>query len=811
MSKDTIKLFVVFCLSMFCIDVVAQQKNISIQNIAQVKVDELSDEQIKQFIVEYKSNGYSFSQVEQIAVQQNMPRAELQKLQMRVEKLEQKVGGAPQTYDRGVSEDAKDDAITKSTDFDKDDEEQKKVFGSELFSNKSLTFEPNLKIPTPASYQLGPDDELIIDIYGYSEVTHKIKVTPEGYLRIPNVGLIQVSGSTIEMARRKIIQSLTKVYSTIQSGETSVNITLGSIRSIKVSILGEVKLPGTYTLSSLATVFNALYASGGPSKNGSFRNIKLIRSGKVIATIDVYEFLMKGEAKGNVRLNDQDVIKVSAYETRIKLSGEVKREGLYEMQKTETLKDAINFAGGFTDEAYKERIKVTRNTGKERSVADIQAEKIATFITQTGDVFEVGKILNRFANRVTLEGAVFRPGNYALEQGLTLAKLIKNADGLTEDAFLTRGIIYRLKEDNTNEVLSFDLTDIISGKSDIELRREDKIVINSKLNMQERRIVSIRGGVLMAGEYPFAENMRVEDLIVAAGGLTENASEKKIDVARRLKGDGVQSSAEMAEIITYSVNSELKTNSSFVLQPYDIVTVYSIPGYSTQQMVTLEGEVQFPGKYAISSKTEKISDVIKRAGGATSYSYLSGAVLIRTRELNEAEKKIRQQKIDALRKEAKDTLRVQELIDKQIGNLTSIVGINLKEILNKPGSEYDLLVQNGDLISIPTKKQTILVSGEVLYPVRIQYNRGKRLGKYVNEAGGFSERALKRGSYVVYANGAVKSTRSFIGFRFYPRLKSGAEIIVPPREERKRFPTTEVVGITTGLATIAVLIISVLK
>lgn len=811
MNKFTVRLFVVFCLSMFCIDVMAQQKNISIQNIAEVKVDELSDEQIKQFISEYKSNGYNFSQVEKMAIQKNMPRAELQKLQQRVEKLESKVGGASQTYDRGVSEDAKDDAVTKNNNADLADLSVKKVFGSELFSNKNLTFEPNLKIPTPANYQLGPDDELIIDIYGYSEVTHKIKVTPEGYLRIPNVGLIQVSGSTIEMARRKIIQNLTKVYSTIQTGETSVNITLGSIRSIKVSILGEVKLPGTYTLSSLATVFNALYASGGPSKNGSFRNIKLIRNGKVITTVDVYEFLMKGEAKGNIRLNDQDVIKVSAYETRIELSGEVKREGLYEMQKTETLKDAINFAGGFTDEAYKERIKVTRNTGKERSVADIQAEKMATFITQTGDVFEVGKILNRFANRVTLEGAVFRPGNYALEQGLTLSKLIKNADGLTEDAFLTRGIIYRLKEDNTNELLSFDLTDIISGKTDIELRREDKVVINSKLSMQERRIVTIRGGVLMGGEYPFAENMRVEDLIVAAGGLTENASEKKIDVARRLKGDGVQSSAEMAEIITYSVNSELKTNSSFVLQPYDIVTVYAIPGYSTQQMITLEGEVQFPGKYAISSKTEKISDVIKRAGGATSYSYLSGAVLIRTRELNEAEKKIRQQKIDALKKDAKDSARVQDIIDKQIGNLTSIVGINLKEIISKPGSEYDLLVQNGDLISIPTKRQTILVSGEVLYPVRIQYKRGKRLSKYVNEAGGFSERALKRGSYVVYANGAVKSTRSFIGFKFYPRLKSGAEIIVPPREERKRFPTGEVVGITTGLATIAVLIISVLK
>ena len=813
MNKKIVGVILLFCFTVCYVNLFGQQKSLSIQNIAQVRVDDLSDEQIKQFITEYKSNGYSFSQVEKMAIQNKMPRAELQKLQQRIEKLESKMGATTQVFDRVVSEDAKDDANTKNTnsELQKDQLITNKVFGSELFNNKNLTFEPNLRIPTPANYQLGPDDELIIDIYGYSEVTYKIKVTPEGYLRIPNVGLVQVSGSTIEMARRKIIQSLTKIYSTIQTQETSVNITLGSIRSIKVNILGEVKLPGTYTLSSLATVFNALYASGGPNKNGSFRNIKLIRGGKVIANVDVYEFLLKGEAKGNIRLQDQDVIKINAYETRIELKGEVKREGFYEMLKTETLKDAINFAGGFTDEAYKDRIKVTRNTGKERSVADVQSDKISTFTTQTGDIYEIGKILNRYTNRVAIEGAVFRPGSYALEQGLTLAKLIKNADGLTEDAFLTRGIIYRLKEDNTNELLSFDLKEVISGKSDIELRREDRVVINSKLAMQESRVVTIRGGVLNGGDYPFAENMRVEDLIVAAGGLTENASEKKIDIARRLKGDGVKSSAEIAEIITYSVNSELKTNSTLLLQPYDIVTVYSIPGYSAQQMITLEGEVQFPGKYAISSKTEKISDVIKRSGGVTTYSYLEGAVLIRTRELNEAEKKIRQQKIDALLKDTKDTARVQELIDKQIGGLTSIVGINLKEILNNSDSKYDLLVQNGDIISIPTKRQTVLVSGEVLYPIRIQYKRGKGLSRYVNQAGGFSQRALKRASYVVYANGAVKSTYSFLGLKFYPKIKPGAEIIVPPREERKRAPITEIVGITTSLATIAVLLISVLR
>ncbi len=808
MNKKIVGVILLFCFSVYCECLYAQQKSISIQNIAEVKVDNLSDDQIKQFIAEYKSNGYTINQVEQLAAQRKMPQDEIQKLRSRIDKIEQRTGNLTQNADRKVSDDA--DAIDdKSTEVFKSLE--KVVFGAELFNNKNLTFEPNLKIPTPANYQLGPDDELIIDIYGYSEATYKLKITPDGALRVPSIGPIQVSGNTIEQARKKITAKLATVYSGMSNGQTSVNITLGAIRSIKVNILGDVNLPGTYTISSLATVFNALYASGGPNKNGSFRNIKVIRGGKVIAVVDVYEFLLKGETKNNIRLNDQDVIKVSPYENKIELLGEVKRPAYYEVVKNETLKDVINFAGGFTNEAYKDRIKVTRNGLKERVIADVPNEMFGIFTPQSGDVYEIGAISNRFGNRITISGAVFRPGEYALEDGITVSKLIKKADGLKEDAFTARAIIYRLKEDNTAELISFDVSEALGGTKDIALKREDFIVINSKLEMMEKYSITIQGEVLKPGVFPFASNAKVEDLIVAAGGLKENAALKRIEIARRYFGDGLKAGSETAKIILYEVNEDLKTTSNIVLMPYDIVTIYAIPGYSEQQNVFIEGEVQFPGQYIIQSKTERISDLIKRSGGVTDYGFLKGAVLIRTRSLNQAEKKIREEKINAIIKQTKDTTRIQDLIDKEVGSLTSIVGINLEKIVKYPNSKYDLFVTNGDLISIPRQNQTVKISGEVLYPISIPYNKRRSFSSYINGAGGYSERALKRKGYVVFLNGSVKSTKSFLGIKSRPKIQPGAEIIVPPKEEHKKLTSVELITITTSITTLAVLMVSLFR
>lgn len=782
------------------------------QNISEVKVDELSDDQIKQFIAEFKTAGYSINQVEQIAIQRKMPASEVQKLKIRIEKLESKASGANgnvvQDLDRKYSEDAENTTDKSENVFQV---LEKKVFGAELFSNRNLTFEPNLKIATPTNYQLGPDDELILDIYGYSEATYRLKVTPEGYIRIPLIGPVQVSGLSIEQARKKIVGQLTTIYSGISSGNTSVNITLGSIRSIKVNILGEVNMPGSYTLTSLATVFNALYASGGPNKNGSFRNIKIIRGGKTVATVDVYEFLVKGEIKGNIRLMDQDIIKVGAYDNRIELLGEVKRPAYYEVAKNETLKDIIGYAGGFTDQAYKDRIKVTRNTNKERSVADVPNEMFGMFTPKSGDVFEIGKIIDRYENRIEIRGAVFRPGVYAIEDGLTLSKLIKKADGLTEDAFTSRAIIYRLKEDNTSEVINFDVDEILSGKNDITLKREDLIEINSKLALREEYVITILGEVLRPGNYPFADKARVEDLIIAAGGLKENASRKKIEIARRFKTDGTTVGENAATIITYEVEEDLKNNKDVFLMPFDIITIYSTPGYVAQRNVKVEGEVNYPGQYTIASKTERISDLIKRSGGKTQFAFTDGAVLIRSKKLTEAEKIIREQKIDALIKQTKDTSRLQEIIENEVGNTTSIVGIDLTKILKKPKGKSDLLLEDGDLISVPSTKQTVKVSGEILYPVRIPYIKMKGFRSYIRGSGGYTQRALKKRSYVVYANGSAKATKNYVVFKIYPKVLPGSEIIVPAREERKKISAVEVVSMSASITTLVVLITTFIK
>lgn len=782
---------------------VAQQSNISVKNLSNVKVDELSDDQIKQFMGEFKNSGYSVEQIEKIAIQRKMPTTEAQKLRARIEQIVNTSEPAETEISRSTTETSTPRKTPKQT--------EKRIFGDDLFNTTNLTFEPNLKIATPANYMLGPDDELVIDIYGYNEATYKLKVTPEGYIRIPIVGPVQVAGSTIEQAKRKIITQLRGIYSEISQGNTSVNITLGAIRSIKIHIIGEVNTPGTYTLPSLATVFNALYASGGPNQNGSFRNIMIIRNGKPLANIDIYDFLMKGELKNNIRLNDQDVIKIPAYETRVELVGEIKRPAFYECKNGEPLSALIKYAGGYTDVAYKERIKVTRNTGKEKSVADIPNEMLSMFIPQTGDVFEIGKIISRYENRVIINGAVFRPGTYALEQGMTLSKLIKKADGLKEDAFTTRAIVYRLLEDNSTEIISVDLNEILNGSKDIELKREDMITINSKLALKEEYNIEIKGEVLNPGKYPYAENARVEDLIVAAGGLKENASRKKIEIARRFMNDGSVVSKESATIINYEVTEDLKNTKDIHLEPFDLITVYSIPGYSTQKTIRIEGEVNYPGVFAISSKTDKISDVLKRAGGANDFAFINGATLIRTKQLTEAEKIIRQQKIEALTKETKDTSRLQAIIDREVGSLTTIVGIDLKKVIDNPGSKYDLLVEDGDLISIPSVKQTVKVSGEVLYPVRIPYSQFKSCASYIRGSGGYSQRALKKRTYVVYANGSAKASKRFLFITFHPKIKPGAEIIVPTKQERQRTSVSEIVGIATSITTLMVLVLTLTK
>jgi len=786
------------------------------QNLSTVKVDQLSDDQILNFWSQAKANKIGLDQLEVEAMRKNMPKAEFQKLKSRISLLD------PVSESTSFEKsDARKVVGTEATEKESEEDIQKKtktskIFGSELFSNKKLTFEPNLKMATPQNYELGPDDELLVDIYGYSEETFNLKVSPEGTIRIPMAGIINVGGLTIEQASKRIRQMLSKIYDRINTGETQVNINLGNIRSIKVILVGEVQMPGTYTLPSLATAFNALYASGGPSENGSMRNIKIIRNNRVVTTIDVYDFIMNGISKGNIRLQDQDIIKVSPYETRVELKGQVKREGFYEVKKNENLKSVFEYSGGFSDYAYKARVKVIRNDSKQKSVADIPEELYSMFEPKSGDLYLIDSILDRFENRVRISGAVFRPGIYAREEGLTVSSLIKKADGVKEDAFMTRGLIYRLKEDNSQEVISFNISEILSSPSkDIVLKREDHIQIGSIKDLQERYNLVINGDVLYPGVYDYADNMKIEDLILAAGGFKESASIKRIEVSRR-KDDAnrLDPSAEMAIIGNYIIEKDLKSSpstASFDLKPFDIITVFSSPGYVAQKSINLEGEVMFPGVYVISKNNERISDLIKRSGGLTSNSFAEGAMLIRTKRSSIAQEIISKNKVRALRKQSKDTSSSVDNLADEVSQTNEIVGIDLNKILKNPGSKYDLFLMENDVIRIPEKRQTVSVSGEVLYPVRIRYEKSRGFKSYVSGAGGFSSKSLKRASYIVYPNGTAKSTKHFLVFNFYPMVKPGSELVVPTREDKKPVSTLEITTIATSLATMVFLIYSAMS
>lgn len=785
----------------------AQNQALSLQNIAKIKVDELSDNEIAEFWEKTQNSGLTLSQLEKEAKNRNVPADEIIKLKERINNLQTNTLNKSKTTKTGERK-----STSKTNVNEQLGKEESKIFGAELFNNKNLTFEPNMKMATPQNYQIGPDDELIIDIYGYSEETMNLNVSPDGNIRIPLAGIVQVSGLTIEQAKVKIIRALSQIYERINTGETKVNITLGNIRSIKVLIVGEVNLPGTYTLPSLATVFNALYASGGPNKNGSMRNIKVIRNNKVIVTLDIYDFMLKAEAKGNIRLQDQDIIKINPYENKISIKGEVKREGYFEVQKNETLNDVINFAGGFTNDAFKERIKVIRNTSKQKSVADIQQELFGMFNPKSGDEFLVDKLLNRFENRVIINGAVFRPGTYALESGLSVLKLINKAEGLKEDAFTTRAIIYRLKEDNSLTMLSINLIDAKEGKvPDILLQREDIIQIASKLDLKEGYNVTINGQVINPGSFSYAQNMKIEDLIIAAGGFKEAASYSRVEVSRRkFDIDKTKANTEIAIVKQFDLDKDLKDNASlkFELEPFDIVNVFTQPGYEPQKNVSIEGEVVYPGKYTLEKNNEHISDLLKRSGGLTASGSIEGIVLLRQKNKNVVENIIKANKLRALQKQSKDTADVNEQILNSENEDYDIVGIDVKKILKKPGSNADLFLREGDIIRVPYEKQTVLVSGEVLYPVKVNINNASGLKGFVTNAGGFSSKALRRKSYVVYANGTVKATNNFLVFNLYPKIKPGCEIIIPKKDIKRGTSMAEITAITTSLSTLVFLIVT---
>lgn len=796
------------------------------QNLSNVRVDELSDDQVRAFMRQAESSGMGDAQLEQIAQARGMRPEEVRKLRERVNKLKEqdkkKSGGEDpnKNINSGRELNYQQDSLAKQKDPETEAEKallelRSKIFGADLFKNSNLTFEPNLNMATPKNYVIGPNDELLIDIYGNSEKSYNLKVSPDGKINLEFVGVIPIGGLTIEAATARIRSRMISVYPQLRSGSTRLNIAIGNIRSIKVILTGEVVKPGTYTLPSLANVFNALYSSGGPTENGSFRAIELIRGGKRIAVLDIYDFLMKGEMANNLRLQDQDIIRVPVYQSRIEIVGEIKRPGIFELLNNESFTDLLRFSGDFTENAFKARVKVLKNTDTERKIADISSDQFKNYKPATGDKYFVDRVLERFANRVSINGAVFRPGQYELEPGLKLSELIKKAEGLKEDAFMQRGYITRLKPDNQTEIVSFDVSGILNGRfPDISLQREDVISISSIFDLKEEYKVTINGEVREPGVFEYADNMTLGELILKAGGFSESASTNRVEISRRVRNSNVLSqSASTAEIFQIDLDKDLKfSGQPFILEPFDIVSVRSATGYEVQKQVRVQGEVLYPGTYTILRKDERISDLVKRAGGLTALAYTQGASLKRPGVPDTDSAAVAKEKLAMLKRlqsSVADSTNSDKNIEDDVKNIN--VGISLEKILADPGSGYDLIMEEGDIINVLKQLQTIKVSGEVLSPVTIIYEKGKGFKGYISQSGGFSDRSLKRRSYILYANGSVKSTRKILFFNNYPHVDPGAEIFVPKKLDKKPLSAAEIVGISSGLASLAVIILNLVK
>ncbi|GAB3508482.1 SLBB domain-containing protein [Emticicia fontis] len=747
-------------------------------------VDNLTDKQIEAFLKEAESRGLSEAQIEAAALVNGYSPQDIAKVRERINRLKTGTTEVKTNAPGTGTNTAKPDNVTREqigevaerTSVAVSDKQEvgKKLetFGSQLFNNKSLTFEPNLRLPTPKGYILGPDDELKIDITGYAYQHYDTKVSPEGTIKIENLAPIYVNGNTIEQAKTKIIERLKTLFAGLRNGTLNADITLGNVRSIKVTIVGEVNNPGTYTVSSLASAFNALYLSGGPNNNGSFRNIQIFRNNTLIKKIDVYDFLLKGTLEDNINLFDQDVILVPLFQKKVKIEGEVKRSGIFELNEGDNFKALLNYAGGYTEQAYTSTINVKRNTKTEKKLFTFDPLTNAEFITQNGDQFYIGTILDRFENKVEVLGAVFRPGEFALGDKIkTVKQLIESAEGLREDAYANRAILVREQDNLDPMYMPIDLGKLLKGEiPDIELKRQDQLLIKSIVEIRQERKVNIEGAVNNPGSYAYAENMSIRDVILLAGGFNDGAASKRIEVARRQYND--DSNEKPVIIIPINISKDLNpAEGGIKLMPFDRIFVRNLPNYEVQQTVSIQGEVNYPGAYTIESKSERLSDLIDRAGGLRSEAYINGARLYRNDKL---------------------------------------IFVDFDKALKNKKTASNLLLESGDRVEIPKERQTVSVGGQVLNPTRVAYQPSFSFGDYIAQAGGFTDSAFVKKTYVQYANGSTDRTRSFFGIKVYPKVQQGMAIYVPTRN-RMRMSPAERIAIGTGFVSLSAVLLTLIR
>lgn len=690
------------------------------------------------------------------------------------------------------------------------------IFGVEIFSSENLTFAPSSTLPTPKNYKLSAGDEIAVNIWGASENNFIQQISRDGNIIVPNIGPIYLAGLTIAEAEIRLKNQLSQIYAGLSAEEpnTYVKISLGQLRSIKVNIAGEVKAPGTYTLSSLSSLFNALYAAGGVNRIGSMRSIKLYRESKEIATLDVYDYLIHGKYETNVRLEDQDMIIVQPYVSRVRAVGKIKRPRIYELKKGETVEDLLTFCGGFTGDALKEQIKVNRQNGKMYSIFDVKTNEYSSFQIIDGDIVFADRIIDRYENRVRIAGSVYRPGSYALSDKMnTVKQLIEMAQGLKDETFMEKAVLTRRNDDTTPHITSINLKALMSGSiPDIELKREDSLYIATIYDMRENYTVTINGAVNFESTFTYADNMTIKDLVIMAKGFKESASLGNISVSRQIKDEYATTvSQKMAETYSFSIHDDLSIEDEaarFTLKPFDIVTVRYSPGFNPQQMVYVNGEIIFRGPYVIEKRGMRLSELVKKAGGTTGEAYIKGASI--TRKMTKGEK----QKIESLIRLSADTTGGKK-IDSTLLKIDSYkIGIDLDLALKNPGSDYDIRLIDGDSLYIPQFLNTVKISGAVLFPNATTFNSKKSLRFYIDQAGEYAEFA-KRKPIVIYANGQVDVTKTrFIFFKKYPKIEPGCEIVVPmkmPKGVSNLAQIAQVSAMTTSMASVVLGMINVLK
>lgn len=783
----------------------------------------LTDQQVIDYIKQQTAAGKSNQQIGKELMAKGVTPEQAQRIKATLETQQnsetaattQGLGGAARERHHDASKDVSADMmvdidreVDKSTDGKVS---ARQIYGHKVFNSRSLTFEPSENIATPQNYRLGPGDEVVIDIWGTSEDHLRQTISPEGSIMISQIGPVYLNGLTISDANKHIKNSFSRKYAGMDDAETEIQVTLGQVRTIQVDILGEVSTPGTFRMSPFSSVFHALYRAGGINDIGSLRNIEVLRNGKKITGVDIYEYLFNGKTSGNIRLQEEDVIIVPPYERLVSIDGNVKRPMYYEVKPGETIENILEYAGGFTGDAYSGMVRLARQAGTENELYNIERDEFSSYRLQDGDIITVGTILDRYANRVELKGAVYRPGMFAIGREIsTVGDLIRKADGVTEDAYTDRVLLYREGPDLELEVIALDLKDILAGiVADVPLKRNDVIVVSSIHELEERGAFYIGGQVARPGSYPFAANTTLEDLILQAGGLLEGASTARVDISRRIVDPtSTTSTQQLSQIYSISIENGLAVGEEhgFILKPYDHVEVRKSPGYSAQRSVSVNGEVLFEGSYVLQKRNERLSDVVNRAGGILKGAYVKGAHL--TRRLSDDEFLARK---EALRlamtnsgKGMNDSIALSRIDVSESYN----VGIDLEKALMNPGTHYDVVLQPGDVLFIPQQQSTVKVSGDVMFPNAVLYEPGKKLNYYVDRAGGYGQRARKGKAFVVYLNGTVaRAKRNTV-------IEPGCQIIVPSKASTAGTDWTKVLAFATSfssVATMAATIISIFK